>query len=47
MIGPAVWSTGSMNVSSGWEAMLPFPAETLALWDDVSASNSNASVVSF
>ena len=41
MIRPSIWSTGSMNISSGWDAMLPFPAETLALWDDVSRYNSN------
>jgi len=34
MIRPSVWSTGSMSVSSGWDNMLPFPPETLALWDD-------------
>ena len=41
MIRPSIWSTGSMNISSGWDSMLPFPAETLALWDDVSKSNFN------
>jgi len=34
MIRPSVWSTGSINISSGWDTMQPFPAETLALWDD-------------
>jgi len=34
MMRPSIWSTGSMNVSSGWDEMQPFPAETLALWDD-------------
>jgi len=34
MIRPSIWSTGSFGVSSGWDTMLPFPAETLALWDD-------------
>mmetsp|Transcript_23585 Transcript_23585/g.25117 ORF Transcript_23585/g.25117 Transcript_23585/m.25117 type:complete len:964 (-) Transcript_23585:2914-5805(-) len=35
MIRPTVWSTGSMDgVSSAWDKMLPFPAETLSLWDD-------------
>ena len=40
MMRPSIWSTGSMNVSSGWDEMQPFPAETLALWDDVSVPNS-------
>jgi len=35
MIRPTVWSTGSMDgVSSAWDKMLPFPAETLSLWDE-------------
>ena len=37
MIKPKVFSTGSTDgVSSPWDKMLPFPAETLILWDDVS-----------
>lgn len=36
MIRPSLWSTGSTSISSGWDSMIPFPAETLALWDDVS-----------
>ena len=44
MIRPSIWSTGSFGVSSGWDAMLPFPAETLALWDDVSIFNPNDSI---
>lgn len=32
MMRPSIWSTGSTNISS--DAMLTFPAETLALWDD-------------
>lgn len=35
MIRPSLWSTGSIKISSGWDSMIPFPAETLALWDDV------------
>lgn len=35
MIRPAVFSTGSIDgISSPWDIMVPFPAETLALWDD-------------
>eukprot|EP00537_Pseudo-nitzschia_pungens_P008061 CAMPEP_0172356812 /NCGR_PEP_ID=MMETSP1060-20121228/1195_1 /TAXON_ID=37318 /ORGANISM="Pseudo-nitzschia pungens, Strain cf. cingulata" /LENGTH=961 /DNA_ID=CAMNT_0013077155 /DNA_START=110 /DNA_END=2995 /DNA_ORIENTATION=+ len=34
MMRPGVWSTGSIGVSSGWDSMLSFPPETLALWDD-------------
>lgn len=34
MIRPSLWSTGSIGISSGWDSMIPFPAETLALWDD-------------
>ena len=36
MIRPSLWSTGSVTISSAWDSMMPFPAETLALWDDVS-----------
>ena len=45
MIRPSIWSTGSFGVSSGWDTMQPFPAETLALWDDVSIFNPNDSFV--
>lgn len=35
MIRPTILSTGSVDgVSSPWDKMLPFPAETLILWDD-------------
>lgn len=34
MMRPELWSTGSMTISSGWDTMLEFPPETLALWDD-------------
>jgi hypothetical protein len=47
MIRPSIWSTGLMGVSSGWDAMLPFPAETIALWDDVSILNPNYSILLF
>ena len=37
MMRPTVLSTGSMNgISSAWDNMVSFPAETLSLWDDVS-----------
>jgi hypothetical protein len=37
MIEPLVWSTGALGgLTSAWDKMEPFPAETLALWDNVS-----------
>ena len=41
MMRPELWSTGSMTISSGWDTMLEFPPETLALWDDVSFCHSS------
>eukprot|EP00533_Pseudo-nitzschia_delicatissima_P000494 CAMPEP_0116085742 /NCGR_PEP_ID=MMETSP0327-20121206/4484_1 /TAXON_ID=44447 /ORGANISM="Pseudo-nitzschia delicatissima, Strain B596" /LENGTH=926 /DNA_ID=CAMNT_0003576747 /DNA_START=93 /DNA_END=2873 /DNA_ORIENTATION=- len=34
MMRPSLWSTGSIGISSGWDTVQSFPAETLALWDD-------------
>lgn len=37
MMAPSMWSTGVLaGISSAWNVMDPFPAETLALWDSVS-----------
>lgn len=37
MMKPSLWSTGVLaGISSAWDVMLDFPAETLALWDSVS-----------
>lgn len=37
MMEPSLWSTGSLEgISSAWDIMEPFPAETLALWESVS-----------
>ena len=37
MMEPSVWSTGSIGgITSSWDVMQEFPAETLALWDNVS-----------
>lgn len=40
MMEPSLWSTGSLDgVSSAWEVMQPFPAETLGLWESVSGTD--------
>ncbi len=37
MMAPSMWSTGVLaGITSAWDVMEPFPAETLALWDCVS-----------
>jgi hypothetical protein len=39
MMEPSIWSTGSLGgITSAWDVMQEFPAETLALWDNVSIS---------
>jgi len=39
MMAPSLWSTGNLENSTSTDAMIPFPAETMALWDAVSLAN--------